>query len=360
MTDLSLDQIMAVDEARQVQDIVALPEHLRAALTRVRTARLRNRQPTSCLVVAGMGGSAIGADLARGVIGADALCQVAVVRGYELPSWVTPDAVVLCASYSGNTEETLAVYEQAAGLRRIVATTGGKLADLARADGVEMIELPTGLQPRAAVAYALVVALEVAAAVGVCQSWASSVEGAAQLTRALVAGWGPGATDDSLAKQLARGLHGTVPQIAGAGITEAIAYRWKTQINENAKMPCSAHQLPELDHNEIVGWQRAAELGRFSAVFLDDPWLHPRLRDRIQLTYQLVAPRAAACYCVRSVGESSLERVLSLVLLGDLVSLYLAVLAGLDPSPVELIEQFKVSLGAVRPAISDIAPVVAA
>ena len=270
-----------------------------------------------------------------------------MTRGYELPSWVPADAAILCASYSGDTEETLAVYHQAAGRRRIVATTGGKLAKLARADGVELIELPAGLQPRAAVAYALVVALEVGAAVGVCDSWATDMEGAAELTAALAGAWGPGAAEESLAKVLARGLHGTVPQISGAGLTEAIAYRWKTQINENAKMPCSAHYLPELDHNEIVGWQRAAELGRFSAVFLDDPSLHARLRHRIELTYQLVAPRAAACYRVRSVGESALERVLSLVLLGDLVSLYLAVLAGLDPSPVELIEQFKVSLAAI-------------
>ncbi len=345
--DLTFNQIMAIDEARQVNDIVALPDHLRAALARVQAARLDDRAPASCLIVAGMGGSAIGADLARGVIGSDALCPLVVVRGYELPPWVTPDTAVLCASYSGNTEETLAVYKQAAGLRRIVATTGGTLAELAREDGVEIVELPAGLQPRAAVAYALVVALEVAAAVGVCASYESQLDGAAQLTAMLATAWGPGAAEDSLAKQMACGLHRTVPQIAGAGITEAIAYRWKTQINENAKMPCSAHQLPELDHNEIVGWQRATELGRFSAVFLDDPSLHPRLRDRIELTEQLVAPRAAACYRVESVGQSALERVLSLVLLGDLVSLYLAILAGLDPSPVELIEQFKVSLAAV-------------
>jgi len=359
MTNLSLDQIMAVDAARQVDDIVALPEHLRSALARVRVAGLDARAPASCLVVAGMGGSAIGADLARGVIGAGARRELVVVRGYELPPWVGPDAAVLCASYSGNTEETLAVYEQAAGLRRIVATTGGKLAELARADGVELIVLPAGLQPRAAVAYALVVALEVAAAVGVCASCERYLEGAAQLAATLAAAWGPAAGEDSLAKELARRLHGTVPQVAGAGITEAIAYRWKTQINENAKMPCSAHQLPELDHNEIVGWQRAGELGRFSAVFLDDPSLHPRLRDRIGLTHQLVAPRAAACYRVQSIGESPLERVLSLVLLGDLVSLYLAVLAGLDPSPVQLIEQFKVSLAAIGAAARVTAPLAA-
>lgn len=347
MTDLSNDQVAAVDAARQVDDIVALPQHLRAAYARVKAAELTEGEPASCLVVAGMGGSAIGADLARAVIGSGARRQLAVVRGYELPPWVDADAAVLCASYSGNTEETLAVYEQAAGMRRIVATTGGRLAQLAWRDGVEIIKLPGGLQPRAAVAYALVVALEVAAATGACDSHARQLEAGAELAATLAAAWGPRAGEDSLAKALARGLHGTAPQIAGAGITEAIAYRWKTQINENAKMPCFSHQLPELDHNEIVGWQRAAEHGRFSAVFLDDVALHPRLRDRIELTQTIVAPRAAACYRVESVGDSALERVLSLILLGDLVSLYLAVLAELDPSPVALIEEFKVALSDV-------------
>src|SRR5204862_6923090 len=142
--------------------------------------------------------------------------------------------------------------------------------------------------------------------------------------------WGPDAPGDSLAKQLARGLHGTIPQVAGSGLTAPIAYRWKTQINENAKTPCFAHELPELDHNEIVGWQGASQLGRFSAVFLDDSDLHPRIRQRIELTRGLIASEEAATYRIETIGTSAMERLLSLVLLGDLVSLYLAVLRGVD------------------------------
>ena len=155
---------------------------------------------------------------------------------------------------------------------------------------------------------------------------------------------GPTARRTSLAKALARGLHGTAPQIAGAGLTAPIAYRWKTQINENAKMPSFANELPELDHNEIAGWDGAKGMGPFSAVFLDDSDLHPRIRQRIELTRGLIASRGMATYRVDTLGETRMERLVSLVLLGDLVSLYLAVLRGVDPTPVEAIDHLKQAL----------------
>jgi glucose/mannose-6-phosphate isomerase len=147
-----------------------------------------------------------------------------------------------------------------------------------------------------------------------------------------------------LPKQVARGLQGTIVQVAGAGLTAPIAYRWKTQLNENAKVPCFSHELPELDHNEIVGWQGASDLGRFSAVFLDDADLHPRIRQRIELTRGLIAGDAAVTFRLESIGSAPTERLVSLVLLGDLVSLYLAVLRGVDPGPVEILEHLKRAL----------------
>jgi glucose/mannose-6-phosphate isomerase len=252
---------------------------------------------------------------------------------------------VLCASYSGNTEETLAIFEAAGalGARRLVTTTGGKLAAAARADGVPVIPLPGGFQPRAAVAYSLVVALEVAGLCGAGERLHAEVDVAAAHAEQLTAEWGPD-SGDNLAKELARGLHGTIPQVAGAGLTAPIAYRWKTQVNENAKMPCFAHELPELDHNEIVGWEGALELGRFSAVFLDDSDLHPRIRQRIELTRGLIAGYGAGTFRIEGVGQTRIERLVSLVLLGDLVSLYLAVLRGVDPSPVPPIDRLKAAL----------------
>jgi glucose/mannose-6-phosphate isomerase len=344
--ELGGEAIAAVDKRGQMADVLAMPDQLRDALWRVESARLSAEDTPGGLVVAGMGGSAIGGALAREVLGDRASRPIVLARGYALPAWTTPDTTVLCSSYSGNTEEVLAIYDAAGalGARRIVATTGGKLAEGARADGVPVIPIPGGFQPRVAVAYSLVVALEVAGLCGAGEHLHSEIDVAAARAERLVTEWGPGGAEDSLPKSLARKLHGTVPQVAGAGLTAPVAYRWKTQVNENAKTPCFCHELPELDHNEIAGWEGAAELGRFSAVFLDDCDLHPRIRQRIELTRGLIAGNAAGTYRIESIGQSRTERVVSLVLLGDLLSLYLAVLRGVDPTPVPAIDHLKSAL----------------
>jgi glucose/mannose-6-phosphate isomerase len=343
---LGRDEVARIDRGRQLEDIIGLPDQLRDALWRVESANLEHHDAPGGLIVAGMGGSGIGGALGRAVLGDRASRPIVLARGYELPAWTTPDTTVLCASYSGNTEETLAVYEAAGalGARRVVASTGGRLAAEAREDRVPVIPLPGGFQPRAAIAYSLVVALEVAGLCGAGEHLHSEVDVAAAHAESLVAQWSPEGPEDALPKELARWLHGTTPQIAGAGLTAPIAYRWKTQINENAKAPCFSHELPELDHNEIVGWEGASELGRFSAVFLDDSDLHPRIRQRIELTRGLIASNAVGTYRVDSVGETRTERLISLVLLGDLVSLYLAVLRNVDPTPVSSIEHLKNAL----------------
>jgi glucose/mannose-6-phosphate isomerase len=132
--------------------------------------------------------------------------------------------------------------------------------------------------------------------------------------------------------------------IAGAGLTAPIAYRWKTQINENAKQPCFSNELPELDHNEIVGWEGAQEVGRFSAVFLDDSDAHPRVKERMDITERLISSSANSSFRLETRGQTAIERVVSLVLLGDLVSIYLAALRGVDPGPVKVIDELKAAL----------------
>jgi len=343
---LTREGIAALDPSGQLADVLDLPEHLRDALWRVESANLSAHDSPGGLIVAGMGGSGIGGALAIAALGDGAQRPITSVRGYALPPWTTPDTTVLCSSYSGQTEETLAAYEAAGvlGAHRIVCTTGGRLAEAARGDGVPVIPLPGGYQPRATVGYALVVALEVAALAGAADRMHTEIDVAAAHAEQLAAEWGPDADEDSLAKRLARGLLGTIPQIAGAGLTAPIAYRWKTQINENAKLPCFCAELPELDHNELVGWEGASELGRFSAVLLDDSDLHPRVRARIELTGELIAGHAALCESVQTVGETRIERLVSLVLLGDLVSLYLAILRGVDPTPVAALEHLKRAL----------------
>ncbi len=344
---LSREAIARVDSSHQLDDVLALPEHLRDALWRVESAIIEQRDTPAGLVVAGMGGSAIGGALARAALGDHSSRPIFVTRAYGLPPWTTPDTTVLCASYSGNTEETLACYESAGalGAHRVVVTTGGRLAEMARRDGVSVIPLPGGFQPRAAVAYMTVAALEVAALCGAGPRLTSEIDVAASHTEQLASEWGPDAPEECVSKSLARTLHRTVPVIAGSGLTAPIAYRWKTQINENAKQPAFSHELPELDHNEIVGWEGAPEVGRFSAVFLDDSDTHPRVKKRIDLTERLIASGAASCATVQTRGETTIERVISLVLLGDLISIYLAALKGVDPGPVPVIEKLKADLG---------------
>ncbi len=344
--DLTREAVGAIDRSGQIEDILALPDHLRDALWRVESANLQPEDTPGGLVVAGMGGSAVGGALARAALGDRASRPITLARDYALPAWTTPDTTVLCSSYSGDTEETLAAYEAAGalGARRIVATAGGELAGAARSDGIPVVPVPGAFQPRVAVGYSLVIALEVAALCGAGDRLHAEIDVAAAHAERLAAEWGPDGPEDSLPKQLARAVHGTVPQIAGAGLTAPIAYRWKSQINENAKTPAFAGELPELDHNEIAGWAGAAELGRFSAVFLDDSDLHPRTRQRIELARGLIQGDAAATFRIETIGETRTDRLTSLVLLGDLVSVYLAVLRGIDPTPVVMIDRLKGAL----------------
>jgi glucose/mannose-6-phosphate isomerase len=169
----------------------------------------------------------------------------------------------------------------------------------------------------------------------------TEIDVAAAHLEELVARWSPEAGEGSEAATLARELHGTVPVVVGAGLTAPLAYRWKTQINENAGTPSFWGELPEVDHNEIAGWLGAGTPSRFSAVFLDDDDSHPRLRRRIELTEQLIRPHAAVTRVVATRGESALERVCSLILLGDLVSCYLAALDDVDPTPAPPLAELK-------------------
>jgi glucose/mannose-6-phosphate isomerase len=356
MPSLDAADIARIDVSNQVADVLALPAHLEDALWRVETAAIHRALPAidelGPLIVCGMGGSAIGGDLASASLGDRMTRPLATLRGYELPPWSTPDSVVLCASYSGNTEETLACYEAAGalGATRIAATTGGQLAELARGDGVPVIGLPAGLQPRAAVGYMLVSVLEVAALVGAAPGLRTEIDSASDHLKNLAREWGPEADSGNLAKEIAEKAWESCVCVYGAGPTGPAAYRWKTQINENSKLPAFAAELPEADHNEIVGWTGAAEVGSFVGIFLEDSDQHPRTRQRIELTLALISPQAKDVVLVESRGQNPLERVLSLVLLGDLISIYMAVLKGVDPTPVDVIERLKVELARETPA----------
>jgi len=346
VSELRRDAIRAADPAGMVEDVLAQPHQLGDALWRVQSAGLRRRDMPRGLVVCGMGGSAIGGDLAAAALGDRATRPIRTVRAYGLDPWTTDDALILCASYSGETEETLACFEAAGitGAPRVVLSTGGRLAAAAREEDVPVIGVPSGMQPRAAVIYMTVAALECAALCGAAPALHTEIDAAAALLGDLAPKWGPDGPEDSEAKALARRLQGTVPVVHGADPTMAPARRLKSQLNENAKVAAFASVLPEADHNEICGWRRGRELASLSGVFLEDPDQHPRIRRRIELTAELLEDAGAPVVRLEPPGEGRLERVLALVLLGDLVSLYLAVLERVDPAPVEPIERLKATL----------------
>jgi glucose/mannose-6-phosphate isomerase len=316
----------------------AMPDHLRDALWRIDSARAKPMDAPAAFVC-GMGGSAIGGDLATAALGDRLTKPVLVVRGYELPPWAPAGSAVLCSSYSGDTEETVACYSaaEALGAQRLVATTGGELAEAARADGVTVIGLPAGLQPRAAVGYMFCVSAELASLAGAAPRINTEVDAAAShLTGAFEAA-------EKRAEQIAAEIGDAVPVICGSDLTAPVAYRWKTQANENAKVPAFASVLPEADHNELEGWSGADR--RLAAIFLTDRDQHPRERRRFELTAKAVSPHSAAVIEVETEGETRTERALHAVMLGDLLSLELAKDRGADPLPVDAIEDFKSELG---------------
>ena len=335
----ALAELQALDSGDMVAATRALPDHLRDALWRVESAKLEPIE-SSGLVVCGMGGSAIGGDLAAAALGPRIGRPLTVVRGYGLPVWTPHDRAVLCSSYSGDTEETVACYEaaEALGAPRIVATTGGTIAEAARRDSVPVVGLPAGLQPRAAVGYMFTVAAEVASLCAGADTIRMEIDSSAahleQRRDEL----------DERAEALAERIEGTLPAIYGSGLTAAAAYRWKCQINENSKLPAFSHEFPELDHNEIAGWE-GTEPVPMSAVLLEDRDQHPRERRRFELTADLIEPRAAHVARIETQGDSRTERLLWAVMLGDLVSLHLAARRGVDPTPVEVIQRLKDELG---------------
>lgn len=343
---LNPGSIKEVDRSNITADILAMPDHLRDALWRAESARIPALDTRGGLIVCGMGGSAIGGDLLASIYGDRMVRPVHVVRQYGLPSWATGEMAVLCISYSGDTEEALASFEAAGalGAPRVVATTGGKLADLAREANVCVIGFPSGLQPRAAVAYSFVASAEVASRAEIGPGLRSEIDFAADRLEELKAGWGPESPlSDNLAKQVAVEIGDRPVTVFGADLTTSAARRLKCQINENAKLMASWEELPEADHNEICGWDTDSR-GQGFAIFLEDSDQHPRIRSRIELTEKLISEKGAKTKRLGIEGNSRTERLMSLIMLGDLISCYLAVLRGVDPTPVEAIDRLKKEL----------------
>lgn len=299
---------------------------------------------TDELVVAGMGGSGVSGDFVAALIG-DGLGAVSVQKGYgPLPGWVgRVRPLVVAVSYSGNTEETLDVVDDAAGrgLGIVAVTTGGKLGDLAVRNGWPLVMVPSGFQPRAALGYLFGAVSRVAGSAGVIPDQRQALEEAASLADELTA---QGSRGWHQAQAIADALKGRISIIYGGGpVSGTVAARWKTQINENAKMPAWSSVLPELDHNELVGWEAMPSITRerVGIVALTDAADHPRVAARLAHSSNLTENAVPWVAKVVSEGTSEAARLISLNAMGDLTSWMMASGAGVDPVPVETIEKLK-------------------
>jgi len=298
-------------------------------------------RPPSMLAVGAMGGSAIAADLTAALVRDRVRSPVVVVRDYTFPAFVGPDALALLCSYSGATEETLslAADADARGIPWRALTTGGALAARAAAAGVEWRALPGGMPPRAAVYASWVAVTRLLAALGWTDDPAPAWREAAATMDAATAAW---RGRDASAASLARALAGRLVFVHADQRLEPLATRWRNQINENAKLLAHSTVVPELNHNEVVGWEGAGSVApHIAVVVLRDGLESPPIEARLALTAEYLRRQGVPVHEPDAPAGGPLARLASLVLLGDQVSVDLAAATGVDPTPIRSLDEFK-------------------
>jgi glucose/mannose-6-phosphate isomerase len=327
--------------------IDAQPDHVERSLAALAAEPWRPplRSP-AVLALGGMGGSAIAGELAAAGSADRSPRPFLVVRDYRWPAWAGRDTLVVLSSSSGRTEETLALARAAAerGLPAMALASGGPLAELALERGWPLHRLPGGMPPRAALFHAWVPLTALLADLGWAEDPTSGWREAGALLRERRALLGPSAPEAvNPAKRLARAVAGRALHLwSGPGPVAAVANRWRQQLNENAKVLAHSAAVPEHNHNEIVGWQVANPSTRSIAVLvLRDGEDTAEVTTRLDLAAELAARQGAAVHEIRSHGEGRLARLASLVQFGDSLSLYLALLGGVDPTDIASIDEFK-------------------
>jgi len=301
------------------------------------------------IVVLGMGGSAIGGDLLSDYLADELSIPIVVIRGYNIPKFVDENSLVFAVSYSGNTEETLSDLKRCleAKARVIALTSGGKLEVLAQENNFPMIKVPAGIQPRAAISYLFFPVLKALERLGLIKERGGETEETLNILQELSKEYGAKSPlKNNFAKKVAMGLYQHLPLVYGSeGLLKAVAMRWKTQINENSKWPCFWNVFPELDHNEIVGYEIENNINRkVKIIYLQDKEGLLRVEQRRKITRKIIQDKVAEFIICPTKGKGKMARMFSLIFLGDLASYYLAILNRVDPSPVACIEDLKKEL----------------
>lgn len=323
-----------------------IPPHLipdPAAATTISAGNFKN------IVVLGMGGSAIGGDLLSDYLADELSIPLMVIRGYDIPKFVDENSLVFTVSYSGNTEETLAALKRCMDAKAVIIalTSGGKLANLSQEKNFPLIRVPAGIQPRAAISYLFFPVIKALERLGLIKERSREIEEAINILQDLSKQYGAQSpSENNFAKQVALSLYQHLPLIYGSeGLLEAVAMRWKTQINENSKWPCFWNVFPELDHNEIVGYEIDNNINRqIKIIYLQDKEGFLRVEQRRQITRKIIQDKVAEFIICPTKGKGKMARMFSLIFLGDLTSYYLAILNQVDPSPVACIEDLKKEL----------------
>lgn len=354
MIDLNDAQaIRAQDPGGMFGHIAGLADQCQAAWNDAQRVALPDSfRNVDRVVIAGMGGSAIGGALLQALAAPQGRVPIHVVRDYELPAFAGgPATLVIVSSYSGNTEETLAASAQVRerGCQWMAVTSGGGIGDLARQAGVPILHVSYPSPPRAALGYAFAPLLAFASRLGWIDDQAAHLKEATAAMRAWNAELAPEVpAARNLAKRLAGQMMGRFVIVYGAGVFSAVARRWKGQVNENGKQFAAFEALPEADHNALLGSSYPDDMSnRLKVIFLTGASDHPRNRARAEITREILMTQGCDADVIDARGESPLAQMLSLIQLGDWISGYLGVANGVDPSDTALLEDFKTRMAGI-------------
>ena len=340
----TVERIRAADSGDMLGRIKDLPKQVRDAWAIASKATIPPAySDVRSIVVAGMGGSAIGGDLAAALLADELKVPMTVHRDYGLPAYVGRDSLVIVSSYSGNTEETLSSFEEARkrGAKVLALTTGGKIAELARASNYPVVTFSYKAQPRAALGYSLGLVLGVLSKLGFARDLSDDIEAALSDLAKLEERVHEGARTND-AKKMALELYGKIPVIFGAGVMGVMARRVKDQWNENAKNWAHYDVMSELNHNAVVGFPNPAIAKDAQVVLLlRSRRDNPRHQVRFDVTKELLDRAQIPNRTLEMPGSSMLSEVLQLTYLTDYVSFYVALLNGADPSPNTSIDYLK-------------------
>lgn len=334
-----------IDKENILRFLMSFPEQCHEALGIGEGIKIDKvyKKKYSNIIFAGLGGSAIGADLIKNFIENEIKIPISVNRNYTLPNFVNKDSLVFIVSYSGNTEETLSSYKDALkrGGKIIVITSGGKLETLAIKNKHILISIPKGYPPRCALGYSFIPALISLCKLGLIKDKRKEIQKASNFLKSISKKLNPN-MKNNIAKKIAERIKGKIPVIYASENLSSVATRWRGQFEENSKNLASSAIFPEMNHNEIVGWENPKKpLRNVIALILSDKGEHPRIKKRMDITESLLSKEKFNILRIEAIGNSLLERILYLIYLGDFVSLYLALMNGVDPAPVKRIDTLK-------------------